>query len=470
MTNPTTLNAENEDAVLNIGSRRELFVDTYLIERLQGARLVLQKPQPGGVAVKYDGPMDGVFSFFTTVLKDGDKYLMYYRGHPWGPDWTKSVTCYAESDDGIHWRKPELGIVEVNGSKKNNAILPVGRAFTAFIDGRPGVPDGERFKGNIEGKDGLKGYVSPDGVHWKLVQEKAIVTPSLPNHFDSQNVMFWSEAEECYCLYARYMEGGKRTTARATSKDFLTWSAPTKLVYGDTGNTTPSQHLYTNQTHPYIRAPHIYISLPGRFQAGRRVLNAAQAEAVGVHGGGGKAGDIADGVFLTSRAGSTRYDFTFRESFVRPGIGDSNWTSRNNYPALGVVQTGPNEMSMYVQRNYGQTSGYLERLTLRLDGFVSLNAPYAGGEMITKPLKFTGKEMAINYSTSAAGGIRIEIQSADGKPLPGFALEDCTEIIGDHIERVVAWKGTTDVSKLAGETVRLRFVMKDADLFAIKFQ
>jgi hypothetical protein len=78
--------------------------------------------------------------------------------------------------------------------------------------------------------------------------------------------------------------------------------------------------------------------------------------------------------------------------------------------------------------------------------------------------------MEINYSTSAAGGIRIEIQSAAGKPLPGFALEDCKEIIGDHIERVVAWKGTSDVSKLAGKTVRLRFVMKDADLFAIKFQ
>ncbi|HJN07093.1 MAG TPA: hypothetical protein QF564_00255 [Pirellulaceae bacterium] len=453
---------------VDIGSRRELFVDGLLIDKLDHVRLKLHEPRSGGVAVKYDGPADERFCFYTTILKDGDKYRMYYRGHP-GTDWTKSVTCYAESADGITWTKPKLELVEVNGSRDNNAILPTGEAFGPFIDGRPGVPADERFKANMNARGGLMGYVSGDGIHWRKVREELLLRSSLPNHFDSQNVMFWSVEEECYVLYARHMVGGKRATARATSRDFLNWSDFTLMTYSDTQSTTPSQHLYTNQTQPYFRAPHIYIALPGRFQAGRRVLTDEQAKSIDAHAGGGGVNDIADGVLLTSRAGSTAYDFTFRESFVRPGIGYRSWTSRNNYPACGVVPTGPHEMSLYVQRHYGQKSAWLERMTLRTDGFVSVNAPYDGGEMVTKPLTFSGKHLSLNYSTSAAGSVRVEIQDAAGKPFDGFSATDCEEIIGDEIERVVHWKAGSNVSSLARQPVRLRFIMKDADLYSFRF-
>jgi hypothetical protein len=454
--------------VVDIGSRRELFVDQYLIGRLQGVCLKLHEPRPAGVAVKYDGPADERFSFYTTVLKDGDTYRMYYRGHP-GSDWTKSVTCYAESRDGKTWSKPDLGLVEVNGSRKNNAILPAGEAFAAFLDGRPGVSREERLKANLNAPGGLMGYVSGDGVHWRPVKKELLIRATLPNHFDSQNVMFWSEVEQCYVIYARHAAGGKRATARATSRDFFNWSSFTPMTYSDTQSTTPSQHLYTNQTQPYFRAPHIYISLPGRLQEGRRVLTDEQARLVAAHPGGGGAADVADGVFLTTRAGSTRYDFTFRESFVRPGIGYSNWTSRNNYPACGVVPTGAHEMSLYVQRNYGQKSGYLERMTLRTDGFASVHAPYGGGELVTKPLVFTGSRLTINYATSAAGGLRVEIQDAAGKPIDGFTLAECREIVGDEIERVVRWKSGSDVSRMVRQPIRLRFALSDGDLYSLRF-
>lgn len=456
-----------------IGNRRELFVDGLLIDRLDRVRLKLHEPRPGGVAVKFNGPADERFCFYTTVLKDGDKYRMYYRGHP-GTDWLKSVTCYAESVDGKTWTKPKLGLVEVNGSRDNNAILPTGEAFGPFIDRRPGIPADERFKANMiarsnKGLIGLTGYVSGDGIHWRKVKEGLLLRRSLPNHFDSQNVMFWSDEEKCYVLYARHFVGGKRATVRATSRDFLNWSDFTMMTYSDTKSTTPSQHLYTNQTQPYYRAPHIYISLPGRFQAGRRVLSDAQAKSINAHTGGGGVKDIADGVLLSSRAGSTLYDFNFRESFVRPGIGYRNWTSRNNYPACGVVPTGPHEMSLYVQRHYGQKSAWLERMTLRTDGFVSVKAPYDGGELVTKPLTFSGQRLALNHSTSAAGSVRVEIQDAAGRAIDGFSANDCEEIIGDEIERVVRWKPGSNVGSLAGQSVRLRFVMKDADLYSFQF-
>ena len=89
--------------------------------------------------------------------------------------------------------------------------------------------------------------------------------------------------------------------------------------------------------------------------------------------------------------------------------------------------------------------------------------------MITQPLTFTGDRLGINFSTSAAGDIRVEIQNPDGQPVPGFALEDSADVFGDEIDRTVEWKNGSDVSGLAGRPVRLRFVLKDADLYALKF-
>ena len=130
---------------------------------------------------------------------------------------------------------------------------------------------------------------------------------------------------------------------------------------------------------------------------------------------------------------------------------------------------------MFVSRNYMQPTWHVERLLLRTDGFASLSAPWAGGEMLTKPLTFTGKALEINYRTSAAGSVRVEIQDLDGTPLAGFAAAGCPEIIGDEIERAVTWeaadgKPQADLDALAGKPVRLRFILADADLFSFRFK
>jgi len=202
----------------------------------------------------------------------------------------------------------------------------------------------------------------------------------------------------------------------------------------------PKEHLYTACTQPYFRAPHIYLALPTRFMANR-----------------GAATDI---LFMTTRGGG-KYDREFTESFIRPGIGKDGWANRANYAAIGIHQTGDAELSLFL------THG--RRYTLRLDGFVSVNAPLAGGEFVTKPLTFAGKQLEINYSTSAAGEVRVELQDASGKPLPGFALADCEPIYGDHIARVVKWKSAGNLADHASTPVRLRFEMSDADLYSIRF-
>lgn len=92
-----------------------------------------------------------------------------------------------------------------------------------------------------------------------------------------------------------------------------------------------------------------------------------------------------------------------------------------------------------------------------------------GGEFVTKPLVFAGKALLINYATSVLGGVRVEIQDASGQPISGFTEADAVELVGNHIERRVAWKQGSDVSRLAGTPVRLRFLLKAADVYALRF-
>jgi hypothetical protein len=454
-------------AAVALGTRRELFVDRFLVERLVGASLMLEEPRDEGIVVRFDRPWEGAFCGYATVLRDGPRYRLYYRGLPRsGRDGsTDEVTCYAESRDGVAWVKPDLALFDRAGSRANNIVLaghaPFSHNFCPMIDPRPGVPADERYKALAgTAATGLFAFVSGDGLRWRPLRANAVLTAGA---FDSQNVPLWSEAERRFVCYFRVFVADIRRVARATSADFLTWSKPELMNYGD----RPVEHLYTNQTSPYFRAPHLLVGIAARFFPGRRVLSPEQAEAI--HVDPGYFNDCSDAVLISTRGGD-HYDRTFMEGFLVPGIGPENWVSRTNYPALNVVPTGPNEMSFYVNQNYGQPTAHLRRYSLRLDGFACLRAPYEGGEFVTRPLTFAGKELTLNVATSAAGGVRVEVQDASGKPRPGFTLGDSVESIGNEIERVVRWKAGSDVSSLTGTPVRLRFVLRDARLYAIRFR
>lgn len=458
-------------AVLDIGHRLELFVDDFLIERLDGAQFKLHEPAPAGVVLRFDQPWEGSFCGYVTVINDRDRFRMYYRGLPAArrDGSTGETTCYAESRDGIVWTKLNLGLFEVRGTRSNNVVLartaPFSHNFAPFLDTRPGVPAAERFKALAgSSRSGLVAFISEDGVRWRKWRDAPVLTQGA---FDSQNIAFWSESENCYAAYFRTWTSGEfrgfRTVSRATSTNFLDWSAPLEMSFGD----APHEHLYTSQTHPYFRAPHLYFATPMRFLPGRKVLTDEQAAVLGV--GKGYASDCADAVFMSSRGGN-RYTRTFMEALIRPGPDLGNWASRAGMTALGVVPTGPSEMSLFKQAHYAQSSAHLVRYTLRTDGFISVNAPYRGGEMLTRPLRFAGRELVINFATSAAGSVKVEVQDDSGRALPGFALADAQEQIGDEIERIVRWQNGADVSRLAGQPVRLRFVMKDADLYSLRFR
>jgi hypothetical protein len=452
---------------IQLGSRRELFVDHFLIEKMDGVQLKLHEPHREGVAVKFDRPWEGAFSGYTTVIKDGDLYRMYYRGLPAAgrDDSSESVVCYAESKDGIAWTKPNLWLFEIRGTLDNNVVLtnqPFGHNFSPLLDKRPGVPASEKYKA-LAGlsTSGLHAFKSADGIHWSAMQAKPVFTNGI---FDSQNVAFWSTAEQQYICYFRTWKKvgeGFRWISRTTSKDFLSWADPTEMEFGD----TPPEHLYTNGTHPYYRAPHVYIALAKRFFPAKAALPAEQAKALVSNPAYRVAS--SDSVFMTTRGGS-HYDRTFMEAFIRPGPALEDWVARDNTPALGVVPGNARQMFIYRMSHYAQPTSHMARYSLRTDGFISVNAPYRGGELITKTFTFSGKKLEINFVTSAAGGIRVEIQDADGKPVSRYSAADCPEIIGDQIDHVVSW-AESDVANLAGKPIRLRFIMRDADLYSLRF-
>ena len=458
------------DGVIGLQDRLELFVDGRLVDRMENASLKLHEPRPGNTALVFDRPWEGRYSAYVTVFQDDDRYRMYYRGHPVAKaDGAKTeVTCYAESRDGVTFEKPALGLFEVHGTRENNVVLagmaPFSHNFAPFVDTRPGTPAAEKYKAMAGTKEsGLYVFVSADGLHWEKYLEEPVLRDGA---FDSQNVAFWSQAEQCYvCYFRTWSKGGwdgYRWVSRSTSPDLKVWTTPVVMDKGD----APWEHIYTNQTVPYYRAPHIYIALAARFMPGRRAVSVAEAAQFGVEAK--YSGDCSDNVLMTSRGGN-RYDRTFLEGFIKPGVGLADWTSRTNYPVRGIVATSDEEMSFYVQHHYGQPSNYLRRYVLRPDGFVSINAPYSGGECVTKPFTFEGDTLVLNFATSAAGFVRVELQEADGKPIKGYTEKDADELLGNRIAYPVSWNGKSDVSALAGKPIRLRFVLKDADVFSMHF-
>jgi len=177
---------------------------------------------------------------------------------------------------------------------------------------------------------------------------------------------------------------------------------------------------------------------------------------------------VNDIPLLTSQDG-LNWDRTFMEAFIRPGLDQGNWHERAFYMERGIMQTSPAELSLYCMENFRLPGNNIRRYTLRLDGFASARAPYLTGELLSNPLVFSGGELRLNFSTSAVGWMKVELLDAACRPLPGFTLAECPDIYGDKVDAKARWNSGNTPAKLAGKTVRLRFMMSDADLYAFRF-
>lgn len=482
---------------IDIGSRLEMFVDDYLVDRFEGdATLHLHKPLGKEAVLMNDQPWEDTTLGYVSVLKDGGTFRMYYRGrhHGGGEDARGEPMCYAESQDGIRWVKPNLGLFTFNGSAENNIVLGGDGAkyvptekwqgalgfetglgwrgdMVPFIDTNPTATPDARYKALVRGARGahqipgqhsdygMYPFKSPDGIHWTLMSEQPVITKG---RFDSQNLAFWDAAHGRYVAFVRDLLDGIRDIRIAVSDDFVHWTEPAMIAFSDQTN----REMYTNGVLPYERAPHLLLAFPTEMTT---LFSAQQVQPI----------------LMTSRDGG--HSFTRHGEALIPGEAprerDGN---RSNFMAHGLVRGNEREYFVYATEGYGyeETDALpewrrqsfapqtrLRRFTYRVDGFVSARAGLEGGAVVTKPLLFQGDQLVLNYIAWPAhsGEVRVELQDANGQPLEGLTLADCPPLRGDEIDAPVTWQSGATPGEYAGTPVRLRFQLKHADVFGFRF-
>lgn len=486
---------------MNVGTQKQLFIDDRFIESSEGVHFCMNPPvqHPDAVLVN-DRPWERLsLGSYNTVFREADgRFRIWYDGAIKGglPQEGARRLCYAESEDGIHWEKPSLGLIEFEGSKENNLVAPLQerqsmQGATVFRDER--APAEERYKlwtkfrptddQVAQGiRPGLWAMHSPDGIHWREY-------PGQPNpsgvSCDTQNMFFWDDRIDQYVGYTRVREtqsraeaaeaepGGRgryRAVGRITSPDFRTWSELQIVFDADEQDLTipvPSQRddprpnidFYTSCAQKYTEAQDVYLMFPSAYY----------------HWEENDFPATMDVQLLTSRDGIKWQRAGSRRPFLCRGF-DGSATSGMVFANPWLIPMG-NELWFYwrgTERTHGDASETprkcgIFRATMRRDGFVSLDAGYGGGEFTTPLLEFGGERLELNVDGSAGGWLRVEIQDTDGLPLPGFSMNDADGIMGNSIAKPVTWREDGDLSELRGEPVRFRFFMRDMKLYAFQF-
>jgi hypothetical protein len=468
---------------LLIGSGKQLFIDDYLIATRNNVVLTVNPPRKTGeFNVVSEHPWEDFrVGAWHTVVEDDGIHKMWYEGTCDIDSLSKKrsasglgrLLCYATSTDGIHWQKPMLGLVEYEGSKTNNIVIRDSTG-TVFLD--PNKTGGNRFKyvgwwhGDGRGFNETRVWIftSADGTRWRPLGNDPIMAAR--RQFDTQNQIFWDERIGKYVAYVRHNdfiqnERGQRDavrkTHRAETSDLSRWPSTSLVFAPDASDPIVSDH-YNICAIKYPFAPNIYFGFPSAYYHLNR--NGRRNE-----------GPL-DIQLVTSRDG-IQWHRPERRPYLRLGV-DGSPDCGNIYMGIGMFRKG-HELWMYYSgydfthggfdRQTTRKKGIISRIVQRMDGFMSADAAYTGGELRTRPLRFTGNKLVLNVDTGALGFIRVELLDKDAKPIPGYTEQECDLVNGNFINREITWNGKADVNALIGQTVHLRFAMRSTKLYAFQF-
>lgn len=483
---------------------------------------VLHHPVNRGTVMIWDKPWEGGGTESVTVVNDVGAdgkplYRMYYIGWDMygdvfgrngkggqkaeNPMGSMLQSCYAESRDGLVWTRPNLGLVEFNGSKENNILMDDrtpnwGSGIVFFKDENPACPPGARYKAlaSAHATDyDIYLFTSPDGIHFTCASHPVIRLSRGDDRVimgDTHLAAFYHPATKKYHVYLRghrmlreedrdkmFVDVKFREILHAEFESFDCEQRPRLVDFAAAdGGPVEAYPLYTPSVFPYYRAPEILVGLPKRYNErgewtktfdalpdlDMRKLRFGKSARYGLA--------ITDGLFMTSRDGQEflRYD----EAFLRPGPERHlGWLYGSCAFGYGIIETpaadgsGP-EMSFYVPHgHWADAAKNLERWTLRRDGFASRQASFRGAKVVTRELVFAGDALLLNFATSARGRIRVKVFER-GRGEPSAVSE---WIFGDAVDRRVPFK-TGSLGDLSGRPVTLEFEMVDADLYAFRFK
>jgi len=441
---------------LQIGSRKHVFIDEAILEEKQNLRLTVNPPtqfQP--VNQKFHGSIS-VFE------KDGKICVLDPDGYG-SPEGIVRFWC---SGDGLNFEAPELGLVEYQGSTRNN-ILMIRTPMTgeAFVDRNPNVSSKEKYKLTAwVSNRGIYLYLSPDGVHWRRNE-----SCMLPLASGGSAETYWDDQRERYVMFIKrdgsyntpeFPGRGRRACIFETDDAarpwpfhaldkpyFEAWAIPAVTGEGPVAlGLTALGEVYRTRALKYPWAPDTYLAFIWRFD--RQAIRQTE---LGI-----------------SRNGVRWNTYGDRGMYLPNGwkFGDLNVVETL---AVGGLVRRENEVWQYYMLfsgAHGAGERAVIRTTQRIDGFTSLDAGPEVGTLVTKPLIFEGDTLALNIK--ARGSARVALLSAAGVPLPGFSTADCIPVQGDSVHRTVTWKGGASVRAHAGKAVKLKFELQDAKLFAFQ--
>ncbi len=469
--------ANQDSKPINVGDRKQLFIDEKFLDESCQVQIVMNRPVKEGVVLECDRPWEDfrLTSYFT-VVQDGDLCRMYYScfsKDQWHtPDsWDKhAYLCYAESHDGINWEKPDLGIVEFEGSRKNNIIMRSVVDGTVFID--PNAPPERRYKllstvGPHKG--GLRVSYSPDGVHFTMPEQ-----PVVNWNPDSQQNAFWDRNLGKYVAYLRGrpemgIQPKNRLVMRVELGDIeKKWDAKPEIVLQTDAVDPQNVDFYTNACVCYSWADDAYFMFPALYKHFLPEMG-------------------NDGLLDTSLAISRdgiHWQRPDRSPYISMGLTDE-WDANFLMMGVGMVRQGNRIYQYYngVDLTHGGTRGMTDeeraqwrrwgkigRVVQRLDGFCSADADYNAGWLITPPIIFKGSRLRLNLNTSAAGSVKVAILDLEKRSFPGYSFDDCDEVMTNDVAHEMTWRGNPDISQLEGQPVRLFFLMNSTKLYAFQFQ
>ncbi len=503
--------SSSEIASIAVGDRKQLFIDHKFIASSENVTLTSNPPQKEGVVLKGEFPWENGLLNYGSVIDDNGFYKMWYEGME--QDGLKGPrrpfhTLYATSTDGIHWEKPILGLTEFDGSRANNIVLGSDdweKGGAVFLD--PKAPPDQRFKRVIglfkyKGPDrgGLYIIYSGDGVRWKL-HEPAV----FPFNSDTDNQAFYDSRIQKYVAYVRMYDPWRKVGRVETDDIMKPWPFHplAKPNYGDMGEKylpfpsreiqavisyddsdpkvtdiyNPGVGIYPWADDAYFAFPSVFGHFPqpggGKTFEDYKKYKGPNPDAQGRYRNDG---DL-DIQMAVSRDG-IYWDRMDRRPYIELGP-DGGPDSKLLLIMPGSIRRGGEIYQYYIATNYshGELGGFkrtrnlgaVMRVVQRLDGFVSVDTDYHGGSLTTPSVIFQGHHLELNLKTASTGEACVEMEDEEGKPIEGYAKEDCDEVVGNYVAKTITWWGNQDVSKLAGKPVRLHILMRNAKLYAFQF-
>ncbi|MFO1005752.1 MAG: hypothetical protein U0929_07335 [Planctomycetaceae bacterium] len=456
-------------------SQRILFVDEAFIAEKSAVELKLHPPRKTGEQlIVSEHPWENATLNWFSVLQDGGKFRMWYEcydveGWPTADD---TSLCYAESTNGIHWTKPQLGLVSYQGSTANNILFrQIGdgtyrsrvHGSCVFID--PHAPASERYKcvsqGQFQGIGDrpyyIAGMTSPDGLHWTRLPKPICLVFA-----DSQYSGFWDESKKLYTLFGRTSGRGGRAIGRSVSEGFESFPLLSEPCVLQTESDDPLNcDLYNPACQQYPGVPGVYLMFPSVFHHRE---------------------DTLDIRLSVSRDGEKWTSPNHTQRFVSLGsVGE--FDSGSLYAGNGACQLHGDEMSFFYsgsplkheevdlpQLSDPKNRRVISRAVAKRDRLVSVTPTKSVGHLVTTPIQFKGQRLVVNAATRPGGHVRIGLLDKDGQTIPKHGVADCQSLEGDHLNGTISWVDGESVSSLAGQDIRLRIELLNADLFSVQFQ